>query len=156
MTESRTIALRRFAESRAALVLLLALFLVPRALLILLAVEPTSDAAWYYSRADMLARGLGYLGDHGEPTAYWPVGWPLTLSLAFRAFGTSIWTVGLFNLACAAVTAWLTLDLGRRISGSELAGRAALLLLALYPNSAFYVPLALTEVFYTMLLLAGC
>jgi 4-amino-4-deoxy-L-arabinose transferase-like glycosyltransferase len=156
MTQSRTIALRRFAESRAALVLLLALFLVPRALLILLAVEPTSDAAWYYSRADMLAHGLGYLGDHGEPTAYWPVGWPLTLALAFRAFGTSIWTVGLFNLACAGVTAWLTLDLGRRLSGSELAGRAALLLLALYPNSAFYVPLALTEVFYTMLLLAGC
>jgi hypothetical protein len=69
----------------------------------------------------MLAHGLGYLGDHGEPTAYWPVGWPLTLSLAFRAFGTSIWTIGLFNLACAGVTAWLTLDLGRRLSGSELA-----------------------------------
>ncbi|KAJ8137867.1 hypothetical protein OY671_008919, partial [Metschnikowia pulcherrima] len=101
MTQSRTIARRRFAESRAARVSLLASFSVPRASRIRSAVEPTSDAAWYYSRADMSAHGLGYLGDHGEPTAYWPGGWPSTSASAFRAFGTSIWTVGSFNRACA-------------------------------------------------------
>jgi hypothetical protein len=37
-----------------------------------------------------------------------------------------------------------------------MAGRLALLLLALYPNNVGYVPLALTEVFYTALLLSGC
>lgn len=145
-----------FAGSRGALVLVWALFVLPRAALIALQVEPTSDAAWYYSRADFLARGLGYLGDHGAPTAYWPPGWPLALAAVFKAFGTSVTAVGLFNLGCAAVSGWLAMDLGRRIFDSRLAARIALLLLAIYPNAIGYVPLALTEVFYTMLLLAGC
>lgn len=145
-----------FATSRGALFALFALFIGLRALAILLDVTPSSDAAWYYSRADMLANGLGYQGDHGEPTAYWPPGWPLALSVAFRAFGTSTVVVGLVNLAFAGLAAWLTLDLGRKLFASELAGRTALLLLAVYPNSILYVPLALTEVFYTTLLLAAC
>jgi len=145
-----------FATSRGALIALFALFIGLRALAILLDVTPSSDAAWYFSRADMLANGLGYQGDHGEPTAYWPPGWPLALSVAFRAFGTSTVVVGLVNLACSALAAWLTLDLGRKLFASELAGRTALLLLAVYPNSILYVPLALTEVFYTTLLLAAC
>jgi 4-amino-4-deoxy-L-arabinose transferase-like glycosyltransferase len=145
-----------FATSRGALIALFALFTALRAGAILLGVQPSSDAAWYYSRADMLARGLGYLGDHGEPTAYWPPGWPLALSHAFSLLGTSTLTVGLFNLACAVLAAWLTYDLARRLFSSELGARLALLLLAVYPNSILYVPLALTEVFYTTLLLAGC
>jgi hypothetical protein len=145
-----------FSTSRSALFALFALFIALRALAILLDVTPSSDADWYYARADMLARGLGYLSNQGVPTAYWPPGWPLALSAAFRLLGTSTITVGLFNLACALIAGWLTLDLGRRIFGSELAGRTALLLLAVYPNSILYVPLALTEVFYTTLLLAGC
>ncbi|MFM9936502.1 MAG: ArnT family glycosyltransferase [Novosphingobium sp.] len=145
-----------FANSRGALLALFTLFTGLRAAAILMDVAPSSDAAWYYSRADMLARGLGYLGDHGEPTAYWPPGWPLALSLAFRALGTSTLTVGLFNLVCAVVAAWLTYDLARRLFVSELGARIALLLLAVYPNSILYVPQALTEVFYTTLLLGGC
>jgi len=145
-----------FATSRGALIALFALFTALRAGAILLGVQPSSDAAWYYSRADMLARSLGYLGDHGEPTAYWPPGWPLALSHAFSLLGTSTLTVGLFNLACAVLAAWLTYDLARRLFSSELGARLALLLLAVYPNSILYVPLALTEVFYTTLLLAGC
>jgi uncharacterized membrane protein YgdD (TMEM256/DUF423 family) len=50
----------------------------------------------------------------------------------------------------------MTLALGRRLFGSEGAARAGLLLLAIYPNAIGYVPLALTEVFYTALLMAGC
>jgi hypothetical protein len=144
------------ATSRGALIALFALFTVLRAAAILMDVAPSSDAAWYYSRADMLARGLGYLGDHGEPTAYWPPGWPLALAQAFRLLGTSTLTVGLFNLVCAVVAAWLTYDLARQLFGSELGARIAVFLLAVYPNSILYVPLALTEVFYTTLLLAGC
>ncbi len=145
-----------FATSRSALLALFALFTLLRAAAILMDVAPSSDAAWYYSRADMLAQGLGYLGDHGEPTAYWPPGWPLALSLAFRMLGTSTLTVGLLNLVCAVVAAWLTYDLARHVFGSELGARIALLLLAIYPNSILYVPQALTEVFYTTLLLGGC
>ncbi len=144
------------AEGRRTVIVLFAVALGLRALAILAAVEPTSDAAWYFSRAAMLAQGRGYLGDHGAPTAYWPPGWPLALSLALRLAGPSIWAVGLFNLVLSAAAGWFTLDLGRRLGGSEAAGRIALLLWAVYPNAVLYVPLALTEVFYTTLLLALC
>lgn len=149
-------AARWFATSRHAVIALFGLFVALRALAILCEVTPSSDAAWYFSRADMLARGLGYQGDHGEPTAYWPPGWPLALAVLFKGTGASIWAVGLFNLALATLGGWLTYDLGRTLFGSDLAGRCALALLAVYPNSILYVPLALTEVFYTTLLLGGC
>lgn len=144
------------ATSRNALLALFGVFIALRLLAIACMVEPSSDAAWYFSRADMLARGLGYQGDHGEPTAYWPPGWPLTLSVLFRVTGASVLAVGLLNLATSVVGGWLTLDLGRKLFGSEGAGRLGLALLAVYPNAILYVPLALTEVFYTTLLLAGC
>ena len=145
-----------FATSRQALILIWVLFLVPRALLILLDVQPWSDAAYYFERAGELAAGQGYISPEGQPTAFWPPGWPMALSLAFALFGQSVATVGLFNLAWAGLSGVLVLLLARRIAGSELAARLALLLVALYPNNAAYVPLALTEVFYTALLLATC
>lgn len=145
-----------FATSRGALYGLFALFAALRAAAILLDVTPTSDADWYYKRAADLAAGLGYLSINGEPTAYWPPGWPMAMSVAFRLLGTSTVTVGLLNLVSAVLAGWLTYDLARRLFGSELSGRLALALLAVYPNSILYVPLALTEVFYTTLLLAGC
>jgi 4-amino-4-deoxy-L-arabinose transferase-like glycosyltransferase len=145
----------RLLLHRHALPVIAALYLMPRALMIACAVTPTSDADWYYSRATMLAHGLGYLNGHGRPTAFWPVGWPWLLSLAFRIGGVSVWTVGAVNFCASALTGWLTLDLARRWSGSELAARGALLALAVYPNAILYVPLALTEVGYTALLMSG-
>lgn len=143
--------------SPAALAMIWLAFIGLRALPIMLDVQPTSDAKWYFSRAQQLAAGLGYLGKDGEPTAYWPPGWPMALSTAFRLAGASVWTVGAVNLLCAIASGWLLHDLARKLAGGaingELAGRAALLLYAVYPNAIAYVPLALTEVFYTFLLL---
>ncbi|WP_264420682.1 glycosyltransferase family 39 protein [Novosphingobium sp. KCTC 2891] len=139
-----------------ALPLAFALLVGLRALAILLDVTPTSDADFYYSRAVSLALGHGYLANDGHATAYWPPGWPMALSVAFRALGASTIVVGLLNLAGAALSGWLLLDLGRKVTGSEPAARAALLAYAVYPNAVLYVPLALTEVFYTALLLGGC
>jgi len=141
-------------SGRLAVAWLMVLFVLPRILVAMMDVAPVSDALWYFSRARGVAAGLGYSED-GVPTAYWPPGWPLALSGLFLVFGASIAVVKIFNLLCATLTAWLTLDLGRRLFQSEVAGRTALLLLAVYPNSIGYVPLALTEVFYTTLLLAG-
>jgi hypothetical protein len=134
---------------------LFVVFLVPRALVLLLAVEPTSDAAWYFNRAVALVAGHGY-SEGGVLTAYWPPGWSLTLSVVFNLFGTSVVAAQIFNLACSLLIAWLTMDLGHRLFSSAVAGRVALFLLAIYPNNIGYVPLVMTEVFYTMLLLLGC
>lgn len=155
MLDRLSALITRLLLHRRALVVLFALCLGLRAAVIGAKVAPSSDADWYYSRAALLAHGLGYVGNHGQPTAFWPVGWPWLLSLAFRVGGVSVWTVGAVNWLAAALTAWLVLDLGRRWSGSELAARAGLLAWAVYPNSILYVPLALTEVSYTALLLGG-
>lgn len=144
------------ATDRRAPVALFTLFVGLRALAIAGWVTPSSDADWYFARAAMLARGQGYLSNAGVPTAYWPPGWPMALSLAFGLGGVSILTVGLFNLLSATIGAWFALDLGRHLLRSEGAARLGLLLYAVYPNAILYVPLALTEVFYTTLLLAGC
>ena len=40
--------------------ILFVLYLVPRAFVLLLPVEPTSDAAWYFNRAAALVAGHGY------------------------------------------------------------------------------------------------
>jgi Dolichyl-phosphate-mannose-protein mannosyltransferase len=130
-------------------------YMLPRAALLLLAVNPTSDAGWYFDRAVALTAGDGY-SEGGVPTAFWPPGWPMTLAVLFKLFGPSLFVAQIFNLACSAGVAWFTLDLGRRLFNSEIAGRVGLLLLAIYPNHIGYVPLVMTEVFYTVLLLAGC
>ncbi|HUD28884.1 MAG TPA: glycosyltransferase family 39 protein [Novosphingobium sp.] len=145
-----------FATDKSVLLGIWALYFALRAAVLLIDVAPTSDAEWYYLRAASLAAGQGYLDNAGHPTAFWPAGWPIVLSLAFSQFGTSLVTLGLFNLASAMLIGMVTLALGRRLFGSEGAARAGLLLLAVYPNAIGYVPLALTEVFYTALLLAGC
>ncbi len=149
-------ALTDMLDTRRGLATIWGLYLIPRALLCLIGITPTSDADWYFKRAAGLAQGLGYLSIHGTPTAYWPPGWPMALSTVFRMTGPGLAGLALLNLACGALTAWLVLDLGRRLFSSELAARLGLLLLALYPNNIGYFPLALTEVFYTALLLSGC
>jgi 4-amino-4-deoxy-L-arabinose transferase-like glycosyltransferase len=146
----------RLSKSRGGLAALWAIYMLPRLAVCLLDVAPTSDAQWYYARATGLAAGHGYLSIHGQPTAYWPPGWPMALGLVFALVGPGLAGVKALNLLACVLIGWLVLDLGRRLFDREAAGRLGLLLLALYPNAIFYVPLALTEVFYTALLLLGC
>jgi len=145
-----------FAEDRQVLIAIWALYFALRVLVLFIDVAPTSDAEWYNLRAISLAAGKGYLDNAGAPTAFWPPGWPMALSLVYAQFGASQVALGLFNLTSAMLIGLATLALGRRLLGNEAAARAALLLLAVYPNAIGYVPLALTEVFYTALLMAGC
>jgi 4-amino-4-deoxy-L-arabinose transferase-like glycosyltransferase len=148
--------IERFATSRRVLAAIWAVFIALRLAVLLIPVAPTSDAEWYVLRAIGLAAGHGYLGNEGAPTAFWPAGWSMAMSVLFRVTGPSLLALGLFNLASAVLTGWLALLLGRRLFDSEAAARLGLLLLAIYPNAVGYVPLALTEVFYTALLLLGC
>jgi hypothetical protein len=145
-----------FATDKSVLLGIWALYFALRAAVLLIEVAPTSDAEWYFARAASLAAGQGYLDNAGNPTAFWPAGWPIALGLVFARFGISAVSLGLFNLVSAMLTGLVTLALGRRLFGSEGAARAGLLALAVYPNAIGYVPLALTEVFYTALLMAGC
>jgi 4-amino-4-deoxy-L-arabinose transferase-like glycosyltransferase len=155
-SRARPSPIERFASSPGALLAIWAIFIGLRLAMLLVPVAPSSDAEWYLLRAIGLAAGQGYLDNAGAQTAFWPAGWPMAMSVLFRLTGPSVLAVGLFNLASAVLTGYLALLLGRRLFGSEAAARLGLLLFALYPNAIGYVPLALTEVFYTALLLLGC
>lgn len=150
---SISLLLSKFIATPSALAAIWVVFLLPRALILMLPVAPTSDAEWYVLRAIGMAFDLGYDGNNGAPTAFWPVGWPMALSVLFRIVEPSAIAIGLFNFGSAALGGWLTLLLGRRLFGSETTARIGLLLLAVYPNAIGYVPLALNEVFYSTLLL---
>jgi hypothetical protein len=155
-SSARPSSLARFATSARVLPAIWAVFVALRLAALLIPVTPTSDAEWYVLRAIGLAAGQGYLDNASNPTAFWPAGWPMAMSVLFRVTGPSLVALGLFNLASAIISGYLSLLLGRRLFESEAAARLGLLLFAVYPNAIGYVPLGLTEVFYTMLLLLGC
>lgn len=155
-SRARPPLIERLATSPRALVAIWAIFVGLRLAVLLIPVAPGSDAEWYVLRAIGLAAGQGYLDNSGAPTAFWPAGWPMAMSVLFRLTGPSVLAIGLFNLASAVLTGYLALLLGRRLFGNEAAARLGLLLFAIYPNAIGYVPLGLTEVFYTALLLLGC
>ena len=135
------------------------LFLALRlAILLVGPLSPTTDYLWYFNRAVGLARGQGY-NEAGVLTAFWPVGWPATLSLIFRLTGPSVLAGQLADLGFALAGALLTLRLStlwftdRALA--RIAGRLALLMLAVLPNQIGYVPILSTEIFYQLLLVAG-
>src|SRR5215475_9457393 len=121
------LALQRWLAGTSAVPLLFGIYVLPRIAMLFFSVQQTSDAAWYFNRAAALATGAGY-SERGILTAYWPPGWPLTLAAIFTVSGASVLAVKVFNILCAVASGWFTLDLGRRLFSSELAGRASLLM----------------------------
>jgi 4-amino-4-deoxy-L-arabinose transferase-like glycosyltransferase len=115
---------------------------------------PQLDEVQYIEHAVRLARGEGYVDGAGNPTAFWPVGYPALLSLAYRLFGESKATgIGL-QIVIGVATCLLLSVAGTRLFHREI-GRWAGLLLAVYPNHVMYATLHLGEPLFTLLLLAA-
>ncbi len=114
--------------------------------------QPTSDFLWYYERAAEIASGSGY-AQGGVLTAFWPVGWPGLLGGLFIVTGTSALAGQIANLVFAVLVFALTATVGTAFFRDHMVGRAAVLLLTLFPNQIAYVPLLSTEIFYEFLLL---
>ncbi len=132
-----------------------ALFLAPR-IGWMLAVDaaPMSDQLWYFERAVGLLNGEGY-AVQGQPTAFWPVGYPAFLAGLFAVFGPDIEVAKAANLVLSAMAMAFVYRISRRATGSEAAARAALVLAVLYPTLIFYTELLYSELLFMALLLAG-
>jgi 4-amino-4-deoxy-L-arabinose transferase-like glycosyltransferase len=132
-----------------------ALFLAPR-IGWMLAVDaaPMSDQLWYLERAVGLLNGEGY-AVQGQPTAFWPVGYPAFLAGLFAVFGPDIEVAKAANLVLSAIAMAFVYRISRRATGSETAAKAALVLAALYPTLIFYTELLYSELLFMTLLLAG-
>lgn len=124
------------------------------AVVLLVPVEPVSDAAWYFNRAREIANGNGYQ-EAGYPTAFWPIGYPALLSSIYWILGPSVVAGQLLNVACWTLCLLLLYGTTRRITGSLAAANIAVLLYSLHLNSLAYSALLLTECVYTALLV-GC
>jgi hypothetical protein len=86
----------------------------------ILYMHPTqsADFEWYYTHAVALAQGHGYL-EQGKPTAYWPIGWPVILSIVVRIFGPHV-IAGLFtNAVLSTIIVIMIYALTLRILGVD-------------------------------------
>jgi len=107
----------------------------------------TEDTAIYDAGARSLAAGLGYQWG-GHPTAFFPIGWPLILSLAYRIGGVSALSGQLVNFLFGLVIVgggWL---LGRRLLGAR-SGRFIALVLMLLPHQVIYPAFLMSETAFT-------
>lgn len=134
---------------------LLALALVLRLIWVLLIpVDPVSDAAAY----EIFARNLAEHGVFGftpdEPGAYWAVGTPALYAGAYLVFGNWSLAVIVVNLLSSLIVVWGLWDLGRRWFG-ETEGRVAALLFALWPMPIQFVTTLASEVHFMAMTVAA-
>jgi len=132
--------------------LMMVVFLATRIPLILAVdIAPWSDAEWYFYRAISIADGRGYYeGD--LPTAYWPVGWPGFLSIWFAIFSPSTTVVEWINVVCSLLIVIMLYKIAERTFDDQLVSNLTLFFSVIYLNHIGYVPLALSELFYTALI----
>lgn len=116
-------------------------------------VDNTEDTEIYDYGAQSLARGDGYLWG-GQPTAFFPIGWPLLLSLAYRVGGVSADVGQLLNFGFSLLLLFSGWALARRLLG-ERGGRIAAIVMALAPHLVVYPAFLMSETSFTALFLTS-
>jgi len=110
-------------------------------------VDNTADTAIYDAGAKSLAAGEGYRWD-GRLTAFFPIGWPLLLSMAYRVAGESARSGQALNFLFSLVLVAAGWFLVHRLAGRR-AGRFAALVLALAPHQVVYPAFLMSETAFT-------
>ena len=107
------------------------------------------DAPLRAENAIVSAQAVGVL-DGACCFGHRPLGYPVALAGVYRVLGVGPLAVEALNLAFAAVTAWLVLDIGR-VAWSRRVGVIAAAAYAVAPSQVLLVLVPLTEPMYTML-----
>ncbi|HEX7344886.1 MAG TPA: glycosyltransferase family 39 protein [bacterium] len=117
------------------------------------------DDSWYYYQANNLATGAPIIWNHalsspqnGEPTAYWPIGYPVVLSIFFRVFGSHFWAGQVLNIILLAGSATIGYFLARDLLGLRAATQAALVV-AFIPSLLLISLALLSDLLFTFLFL---
>jgi 4-amino-4-deoxy-L-arabinose transferase-like glycosyltransferase len=117
------------------------------------------DPHWYYTVGINIASGDGFVAARdeiwevpgpGEPTAFWPPGYPFALGALFWLFGASVTTAQVLNALIGAMTVPLVFGLGARIF-SRGVGLAAAGLFAVFPNVIAGTPVLFAEPLFTLI-----
>lgn len=132
---------------------LLVALVIRVAYLLVVDIPIASDAAEY----DRLARTLNQTGCYCVgtiPTAYRPIGYPAFLAALYGIFGPSPIVGAVANLLLSLVTCVLGYRLAEGLI-SVKAARLTMILLALLPSQWLWTNMLMSEVLYTLLLLAA-
>src|SRR5579883_3494123 len=145
MTVAAWRLIRQWLAAKQFVWLVLALALILRILCVhTFAVKPVSDFQWYYDRGVELTAGRGLIFA-GQPTAYWPVGYPAFLMVLFSLFKPSVLVAQYGNVALSIATLLLAYRITFGLTGSWLAARIVLFILAIFPNQVAYTGLLASE-----------
>jgi hypothetical protein len=98
---------------------------------------PNGDSEWYHRQAINLAKGIGVVTQVGEPTAFWPVGYPLLISFFYRIFGETAYTAQIVNVFFLCGSTLLIYLITKNIFGEKVA-RTTALITAFIPSQIFY------------------
>ena len=110
------------------------------------------DSVIYHAAAASIADGNGYVSPwSGMETALFPPGYPFFLSILYKVFGLNFQHGEVANVVLGALTCVAVLLLGT-ILFSPKVGIVSGLVLAVYPNQVLFVPVILSEVLFTFLL----
>jgi 4-amino-4-deoxy-L-arabinose transferase-like glycosyltransferase len=115
---------------------------------------PDDDAYRYDFFARELLAGNGYVHLNGEPTAFWPPGYPLLLAAVYGMTNQSVFAAQLFNVVIATATVPLVYALGRRTVGAQ-AGLVGAGIVAFFPSLIFFSAVTLSETVFIFLALLG-
>jgi 4-amino-4-deoxy-L-arabinose transferase-like glycosyltransferase len=110
------------------------------------------DITFYRTTAKSIAQGDGYAEPFlGTPTARYPPGWSLVLSVFYVFFGSNASPALVFNAVVGAASAVLAYYLGLRLFGRAI-GLWSGIIMALFPAHILWSSLLLTEVLFAFVL----
>ncbi len=121
------------------------------------------DPHWYYVVGINISEGFGFVANRnelweipgpGEPTAFWPPGYPFVLGALFTFVGDSITSAQVLNAVLSAATVPIVYALGRRIFDHRT-GLISALLFAVFPNVIAGTPLLFPEPLFGLIFSAA-
>lgn len=113
---------------------------------------PSGDSEWYLRQASNLAEGRGVTTRFGEPTAFWPIGYPLLLTPLFKLFGSYSRVAHIFNVVMLSGITLFTYLIASKLFSLKTAHRAALVM-AFLPSQTFYALLPVSDTPFSLLVL---
>ena len=110
-------------------------------------VKQVSDFQEYHDFAKQIASGEGYMR-HGQPTAWFPIGYPLFLSLLYRICGQYELAGQLSNVFLSLVIIIATYYIATKLF-SPTTAKLASLLVAIWPNLLAYTGLLCSDILFS-------
>jgi 4-amino-4-deoxy-L-arabinose transferase-like glycosyltransferase len=124
------------------------------------------DQRWYFVVAVNLASGYGYVSNSnpsiiygeivgpGDPTAFWPPGYPIVLAGFWKVFPMTLDSAKVFHAVLGALTIPLVYGIGQKLFDRRT-GLVAAGLFAVFPNAIIWTPLIISEHLFTFVFVAA-